>query len=151
MLPSQQHLMSDNQNQNQNFIKIRSSHNSRLKHEQNLCTHCVTLFLVPLLVVARDADIGETELLLHLRSCRHSKAQGQKEKGSPQDRTSSIPLALPHAGSLLRGRKENRPLCYSGTETGVLLLYKFLSATVMLPTPDRIKIHPSTGFFSTAL
>lgn len=125
-------------------MKIRSSHNNKLKHEENLCTHCVTLFLVPLLVVARYADIGETELLLHLRSCRHSKAQGQKEKCSPLDRTSSVQLALPHPGSLLRGRKENRPLCHSGCETGVLLLYKVLSVTVMLPTPDRIKINPST-------
>lgn len=34
----------------------------------NQCTHCVTLFFVPLLIVARDADIGKTGLVLHLRA-----------------------------------------------------------------------------------
>lgn len=101
---------------------MRIHFNRKLNNEQNLCTHCVTLFLVPLLVVAGYADIGETGLLLHLGGRRHSKEQGRKVMCPPRDKTSSMQLAHPHPGSLGRRRNENRPLSYSGSETGVLLL-----------------------------
>lgn len=79
-------------------------------NELNICTHRVTLPLVPLLIVARYADIGETGLLLHLRGCWHSKVQGGKSECVLQDRTSSIQLAHPHSESRLHKRRENRSL-----------------------------------------
>lgn len=127
----------DARQQNTDFCRIDSFQNSKLKHELNYCTHCVTLFLVPLLIVAGYADIGKTDWLLHLQNCRHSKVQGRAVMGFPHDKTSSVQLPLRHPGSLLQRRKENRHLLFRKWNWCSSSLCTLLSAMVMFTAPDN--------------
>lgn len=110
----------------------RSKCQVQTEPEQSLCTHRVALFLVPLFVVAGNADIRDTELLLHFTGRWHSKAWGHKALRSRHKRTSRIQLALPHPGSELQGRKEKSPFFFF-QEVDLLFLSQAQWAIIVRP------------------
>lgn len=83
---------------------------SQTESKQSLYTHRVALFLVPLFIVAGNADVREAGLLFHLSGHWRSNVWGHKALRSCHERTSRLQPILPHPGSDLLGRKEKRPL-----------------------------------------
>lgn len=113
-------------------------------------THRVALLLVPLFVVAGNADVRETGLLLHVSSRWHSKVQGHKVLlPSCRERTSSIQLSLPHPGSELQGTKEKRPLGVSGSAPAVPLSGAVVVVrTETLASPKKTLVFKTLSLFS---
>lgn len=111
----------DTSQQNTDFCRTDSSQNSKPKHEMNYCTHCVTLFLVPLLIVAGYADIGKADLLLHLQTVSIQRCKIVQWWVFLSKRCQGYNLLFPILGHCCRGERRT-DLCNIGSETAVVLL-----------------------------